>query len=131
MNEQELLKSMNGISDEMLLRSEKNILAVKPDARARQRKYAGYSAIAAVILIAVIFILVINSLKISATNLMDGVEPNALLARATPEEYGPVVTDFAARLFRECYKEGENQLISPVSVISALGMTANGAAGIG
>ena len=129
MNEQELLKSMNGISDEMLLRSEKNILAVKPDARARRRKYAGYSAIAAGILIAVIFILVINSRKISATNLMDGVEPNALLARATPEEYGPVVTDFAARLFRECYKEGENQLISPVSVISALGMTANGAAG--
>ena len=82
MNEQELLKSMNGISDEMLLRSEKNILAVKPDARARQRKYAGYSAIAAGILIAVIFILVINSRKISATNLMDGVEPNALLARA-------------------------------------------------
>ena len=33
MNEQELLKSMNGISDEMLLRSEKNILAVKPDFR--------------------------------------------------------------------------------------------------
>ena len=96
MNEQELLKSMNGISDEMLLRSEKNILAVKPDARARQRKYAGYSAIAAGILIAVIFILVINSRKISATNLMDGVEPNALLARATPEEYGPVVTDFSS-----------------------------------
>lgn len=37
------------------------------------------------------------------------------------------VTDFAVRLFQESYEEDTNALISPLSVISALGMTANGA----
>ena len=50
MDDREIIE-MNGISDEMLLRSEKNIL-------------------------------VINSRKIKATNLMDDIEPNVLLARA-------------------------------------------------
>lgn len=37
------------------------------------------------------------------------------------------VTDFAIRLFQKCEKSGENTLISPLSVICALAMTANGA----
>lgn len=37
------------------------------------------------------------------------------------------VTDFALRLFRECEEPGKNTLISPLSVICALAMTANGA----
>lgn len=38
-------------------------------------------------------------------------------------------TDFAVRLFRECTDGEENTLISPVSVLFALAMTANGAKG--
>ncbi len=37
-------------------------------------------------------------------------------------------TDFAVRLFKASNKEGENTLISPLSVLVALSMTANGAA---
>lgn len=38
-------------------------------------------------------------------------------------------TDFALRLFKASQTKGENTLISPLSVISALAMTANGAEG--
>ena len=37
------------------------------------------------------------------------------------------VTDFAVRLFKATMKDGENTLISPLSVLVALSMTANGA----
>ena len=37
--------------------------------------------------------------------------------------------DFAVNLFREAAQEGENTLISPLSVMTALAMTANGSAG--
>ena len=39
------------------------------------------------------------------------------------------VADFAVRLFKACAKEGENTLLSPLTVLSALAMTANGAVG--
>ncbi len=39
------------------------------------------------------------------------------------------VTEFSLNLFRESHREGENTLLSPLSVLAALGMTANGAAG--
>lgn len=37
--------------------------------------------------------------------------------------------EFAYKLFKECYREGENTLISPMSVFFALAVTANGARG--
>ena len=61
------------------------------------------------------------------TNLMAGVEAQKVTVSSQPEEYGPVMTDFAVRLFKNCFQYDENQLISPLSVISALGMAANGA----
>ena len=45
------------------------------------------------------------------------------------EDTDSVVKDFAVRLFRQNFQEEENTLISPVSVLYALGMTANGAEG--
>lgn len=39
------------------------------------------------------------------------------------------IADFGVRLLQECMKEGENALISPLSVLCALGMTAGGAGG--
>ena len=62
-----------------------------------------------------------------AGDLMAGITPNS----ATPSE--PIVSadpvDFGVRLFQHSAKEGENTLISPLSVLSALAMTANGAKG--
>lgn len=37
--------------------------------------------------------------------------------------------EFAYKLFKECYREGENTLVSPLSTAFALSMTANGARG--
>lgn len=39
----------------------------------------------------------------------------------------PAVTDFAVRLFKASAEEGKNTLVSPLSVLFALSMTANGA----
>ena len=39
------------------------------------------------------------------------------------------INDFSVRLMKECFENNKNVLISPLSVISALGMTANGAKG--
>ena len=44
-------------------------------------------------------------------------------------EEAVAVTDFGARLLQSCLTPGQNVLVSPLSVISALAMTANGAAG--
>ena len=40
-----------------------------------------------------------------------------------------LVNDFAVRLFQQTMAEGENTLLSPISVLSALAMAANGAQG--
>ena len=45
------------------------------------------------------------------------------------EEQGAALTDFGLKLLRSCAEAGENTLISPMSVLTALGMTVNGAAG--
>ena len=50
----------------------------------------------------------------------------------TQEGYNPApvqtkVTDFAVRLFQKSLEDEKNTLISPISVLMALGMTANGA----
>ena len=41
----------------------------------------------------------------------------------------PAVTDFGVRLFQQSLEADKNTLISPLSVMSALAMTANGADG--
>lgn len=45
------------------------------------------------------------------------------------EDQGAVLTDFGLRLFQNSQKTGENSLLSPLSVLCALAMTANGAKG--
>ncbi|MCD8117090.1 MAG: serpin family protein [Oscillospiraceae bacterium] len=47
---------------------------------------------------------------------------------AGTEDAAQAVTDFAVRLFQQCAQAGDNTLVSPVSVLYALAMTANGAA---
>lgn len=63
-----------------------------------------------------------------AVNLTDTVsankgDKNVTVAADTDVE----VKDFSVRLFRESYQEEQDTLISPVSILYALGMTANGA----
>ena len=69
------------------------------------------------------------SAKIQAKDLMAGIEPNNVSVSADFRDRGAGVTDFAVRLFQASEKEGENTLISPLSVICALAMVLNGAEG--
>lgn len=64
------------------------------------------------------------------TNLMDNIEKQEVDTLKVDEtKMANIMTDFAVRLFQHSIEEGKNTLISPLSVISALAMTANGADG--
>jgi len=69
------------------------------------------------------------TLNVRATDLMDGVTPRDLAVGDTSDEGNANVTDFAVRLFRAANESGKNTLVSPLSVLCALAMTANGAEG--
>lgn len=64
-----------------------------------------------------------------AADLMKGIKPEKVENRRLSEEFINSTADFSFELFREALKEGENCMVSPLSVYLALGMTANGAGG--
>ena len=72
--------------------------------------------------------------NLTATNLMAGVSRNAIapIVIDNPQESNAdkttEITDFSLDIFGKIY-EGENTLISPLSIIAALSMMANGAEG--
>ncbi|MDO4516338.1 MAG: serpin family protein [Bacillota bacterium] len=70
--------------------------------------------------------------QVLAEDLMAGiqVETPPVSVEAKDREAGALaVTSFGVNLFRESMEEGENTLVSPLSVLCALAMTANGARG--
>ena len=67
------------------------------------------------------------TMKVQAKDLMEGVTPNNVNALDDLSSQNPDVTDFAIRLFKASNENGKNTLISPLSVMCALAMTANGA----
>jgi len=62
-------------------------------------------------------------------NLMEGVTPRGDGGTELADVSDAAAADFAWRLFQNSIAEGENTLISPLSVLTALAMTANGADG--
>lgn len=85
--------------------------------------------ISLLLLCSVIFNLSSCFMTISAENLMDGVTPNQVKSLDSLDSQNVAVTDFALRLMTATEESGENTLLSPLSVIAALAMTANGAKG--
>lgn len=67
--------------------------------------------------------------EVKAKDLMEAITPNKISVLDDLGEYNADVTDFAIRLFAACNAKGKNTLISPLSVLSALAMTSNGADG--
>lgn len=66
--------------------------------------------------------------KVQAANLMDGVAAQSVEGKATDERFKSAQMEFALSLFKSVAEEGEeNMLVSPLSVMLALAMTANGA----
>ena len=68
--------------------------------------------------------------SIAATDLMAGIVPRTQsdVPETVPDASCAAAADFAVRLFRQTY-DGNNTLLSPLSVLTALAMTANGARG--
>ena len=64
---------------------------------------------------------------VQAANLIENVTPNEVSALEDLSGNNSAVTDFAVRLFKASEESGKNTLISPLSVLCALAMTANGA----
>lgn len=64
-----------------------------------------------------------------AEDLMENITQGTEAHFSNLEDQSPVFADFSLRLFRESFEQGKNTLISPMSVLYALGMTANGASG--
>jgi len=67
----------------------------------------------------------------NTVNLMAGIVPNvpASAESTDPTLLNEAMTDFALELFKSCSSDGQNTLISPLSVYMALAMTSNGAVG--
>ena len=64
-----------------------------------------------------------------AEALMIGINPKGIAGDyiGVTDVSNAAVTDFAVRLFKASQDDGKNTLISPLSVLAALSMTANGA----
>ncbi len=67
--------------------------------------------------------------SVDATDLSKGISAQRVEELADLQPYHARVTDFGIRLFQTAMKEGESTLLSSLSVMSALAMTANGAEG--
>lgn len=71
----------------------------------------------------------IGCTKTYATDLMDGVKEGTPTEVQVQEETWAGMYDFSVKLLQTTCDRGENTLVSPMSVLSALTMTANGAQG--
>ena len=67
------------------------------------------------------------TMEVQAKDLMEGIAPNHVNVLNDLSSQNADVTDFAIRLFKASEESGKNTLISPLSVLCALAMTANGA----
>ena len=68
-------------------------------------------------------------MRIKAENLMDGITPRQISAKDDLSDQNVNATDFAIRIFKATNDGSSNTLISPLSIMCALAMTANGAEG--
>ena len=100
--------------------------------RMRLRLSIPITAILAVILVPVIVLTTISSTgtsPVNAADLMSGIKPNPVSTDIDISNANLAAIDFAVRLFQQSVSAKENILISPLSVLCALAMTANGADG--
>ena len=67
--------------------------------------------------------------KVQAANLMEGIAAKAVSGRTADDTFKNSSADFAIGLFQKARDDNKNSLISPLSVMLALSMTANGARG--
>lgn len=83
--------------------------------------------VSVILIIGIIFSMQGCSNKIKSTNLMKSVKAGAAVKKEIDEKFIKQTANFSVSLLQKSVKENENSLISPISVMMALSMTANGA----
>ena len=69
----------------------------------------------------------VSNSKVKATNLMDGISSKTVDGKISDDKFISNTAHFSIELFKETVTDKKNSLISPLSVMLALAMTANGA----
>ena len=69
------------------------------------------------------------TVTIHASDMMEGIQPKKVTGTKDLSESSAVLTEFAVRLFQSENNPQKNTLVSPLSALFALAMTANGASG--
>ncbi len=129
--DEELIKDVDALRVQMYdLDNPENITNVKKKAgKVRKTGWYKWVAAAAVALCAVGLFLWYRPVTAAAEDLMQGITPQKVETMENLSAGNVAVADFGIRLFQASMREGESTLISPLSVISALAMTVNGAEG--
>ncbi|MCR5767851.1 MAG: serpin family protein [Lachnospiraceae bacterium] len=133
MKEDELLDAIGNVNEKYINKAS--------DSAGRKPGYIRWPVIAAamilVITIGVLFKTgVIKNpagLNVKAADLMEGITAKDVIVNKSVKEYSSDISDFSVRLFKKCIENdenGRNTLVSPLSVLLALSLTANGAQGV-
>ncbi|MCL2046954.1 MAG: serpin family protein [Oscillospiraceae bacterium] len=69
----------------------------------------------------------IRSRAIAASNLMENISSREISGKPADDTFISSMADFSIELFKNSMTDGVNSLVSPISVMLALAMTANGA----
>lgn len=85
--------------------------------------------LALLVVVAMLCSALVGCTKTYATDLMDGVKEGTPTEVQVQEETWAGMYDFSVKLLQTTCDQEENTLVSPMSVLSALDMTANGARG--
>ena len=101
----------------------------------KRKKYKKAAKLFSLVLAFMIFVGVLlfwnmgdeNTEVVKAVDLMVGIQRNPVSGTENLMEDSRILSDFAVRLLQTEMKKGENVLLSPLSVVEALGMTINGA----
>ncbi len=85
--------------------------------------------ILSLLIVAALFVNLTACTSANADNLCNGYNKKYVTGKSADDYFKNALSDFALELFKRTDKNDENKLISPLSVVLALAMTANGADG--
>ena len=128
MKQDKIHDALDLLDDDMVEAVDK--LRTKRRAKRKNLRWVGMAAcICAAVLAVFVPLMYGMPHAVAAEDLMKGVTANPVAEVGDLKENAAAVTDFAVRLFQNSMTEGESTLVSPLSVLCALAMTANGAKG--
>lgn len=125
MNEYDLIKGLSDI-DEGYIEEARNVKKKKNSRTVWMRLISAAAALCLVV--SLLWPHGGGALSVQAVDLMEGITARPVGAVDLMDDKA-AVTDFAVRLLQASNQSGKNTMISPISVLYALAMTANGAKG--